>query len=658
ILTIFDEGGNQVARNDDGGANGFCSQIGQNLTAGTYTVIVTGFSDGDVPPYLLRVEFPGGECGDGLVNPGETCDDGNTDNGDGCDDACQAEPQCGDGFVNQESEQCDDGNTASGDGCDAICSIENFDVINSRFANDGRFAEGSRDAYFFAIEEVSTVVALTSNGIGLGCPPGVDTVLTLFRIAEDGTRTQVARNDDDRGTFCSLINRSGLAPGRYVLESRDLGNNDAVDFYRLDLAIFADVNLGGVFRGGVALGGDDAFAFALPQGGPITLQTTGPQGGCSGDTVVTVYPVDPITGLRGASVAGNDDGGDNGVCSLVEAELPAGNYEAVVTEFNDDSAIEAYRLRVILPGGVQPNDVDYCRAQFPVHARAMPGAEIDLFGVFYEEGITDASPQSDANPVVRAQIGWGDFESDPMDGGWQWIPAAPNPGWDGSQTGDPNDANNDEYFGTAVAPDEPGHYSWAFRVSVDNGLTWTLCDRGPAGSADGFEPALAGRLFVGDAPSPQGNELVITEIMQNSSNVADEFGEYVEIHNTSPGPLSLDGIALTDNQRTINLPDGIVLGFQEYFVIGRSNTLDPEFPDFNGGYICDLRVPELELGNSSDLVELTLGETQLDRVAYDNGATFPDPNGSSMQLDGSLNPEQADNALGINWCASSVQFGA
>ena len=44
---------------------------------------------------------------------------------------------------------------------------------------------------------------------------------------------------------------------------------------------------------------------------------------------------------------------------------------------------------------------------------------------------------------------------------------------------------------------------------------------------------------------------------------------------------------------------------------------------------------------------------EADRVEYDGGATFPDPNGASMSL---IDPA-LDNNVGANWCEASTPFG-
>jgi hypothetical protein len=65
----------------------------------------------------------------------------------------------------------------------------------------------------------------------------------------------------------------------------------------------------------------------------------------------------------------------------------------------------------------------------------------------------------------------------------------------------------------------------------------------------------------------------------------------------------------------------------------------------------------MALGNTTDeLVLETPSMIIIDQVIYDDDATFPDPNGPSMQLD--LNVLDAtDNDSGSNWCESTANYG-
>ncbi|HEY6035379.1 MAG TPA: DUF4215 domain-containing protein, partial [Kofleriaceae bacterium] len=107
------------------------------LPAGTYYIVVDGYSTDDVGPYTLTISAAPSTCGDGTVDASENCDDHNNAANDGCDARCQIETgyacsgapsschvvACGDGIID-DGEDCDDHNTNPGDGCDAACAVE------------------------------------------------------------------------------------------------------------------------------------------------------------------------------------------------------------------------------------------------------------------------------------------------------------------------------------------------------------------------------------------------------------------------------------------------------------------------------------------------------------------------------------------------------
>jgi hypothetical protein len=60
------------------------------------------------------------------------------------------------------------------------------------------------------------------------------------------------------------------------------------------------------------------------------------------------------------------------------------------------------------------------------------------------------------------------------------------------------------------------------------------------------------------------------------------------------------------------------------------------------------------LSNGDDeIILLDTFSTEIDRVEYDGGPTFPDPTGASM----ALSDPALDNNIGANWCTSSTPFG-
>lgn len=93
-----------------------------------------------------------------------------------------------------------------------------------------------------------------------------------------------------------------------------------------------------------------------------------------------------------------------------------------------------------------------------------------------EAGITDTTTGNDASASLRVQYGYGPAGTDPSSApGWVWTDATPTAGYGpGSPT---YEASWDEYQLTASVGLR-GHYAWAFRASVENGLSWRFCDLG------------------------------------------------------------------------------------------------------------------------------------------------------------------------------------
>jgi hypothetical protein len=125
-----------------------------------------------------------------------------------------------------------------------------------------------------------------------------------------------------------------------------------------------------------------------------------------------------------------------------------------------------------------PSEADFCVVQYPssleVPAWTSTG---NIYGQLYEAQVTE--PYGPASKV-RAQLGWGPVSANPeYESGWTWINAAYN-----FQSG-----NNDEYAGAFIAP-AAGSYRYVYRFSLDEGVTWTVCDTsfgdGGAGSNAGL----------------------------------------------------------------------------------------------------------------------------------------------------------------------------
>ena len=145
-------------------------------------------------------------------------------------------------------------------------------------------------------------------------------------------------------------------------------------------------------------------------------------------------------------------------------------------------------------------------------------------------------------------------------------------------------------------------------------------------------------------------DLVINEIMQNPSVVADADGEWFEIYNKGNVEVPLHNWTIKDADNEIHTITGGSIPIGSYFVFGNnSNT------SVNGGVTIDYNYgTEISLSNVTDeLILLSPNNVLKDSVAWDNGSTFPDPTGSSMAL---LDPN-LDNSLGSNWVESTLMYG-
>jgi hypothetical protein len=153
-------------------------------------------------------------------------------------------------------------------------------------------------------------------------------------------------------------------------------------------------------------------------------------------------------------------------------------------------------------------------------------------------------------------------------------------------------------------------------------------------------------------PYPLAGEVIVTEIMQNPFVLIDDDGEWFEVHNPTLGTsfqletCSFEGAA--DMGFTIDVD--MVIGPGEYRIFATDSLLDQGFvPDYQWLFT------DYNLTNGSDLVRIVCSGVVVDEVAWDDGATFPDPNGQSMNLDpGSY--DAVGNDDGANWCAATTPF--
>lgn len=150
---------------------------------------------------------------------------------------------------------------------------------------------------------------------------------------------------------------------------------------------------------------------------------------------------------------------------------------------------------------------------------------------------------------------------------------------------------------------------------------------------------------------PYPGDLVITELMVDPAIVPDEDGEWIEIYNTSPAAIPLDGFEITDGLADLHVINTAGQAFIQpggYFVLGANDS-----PGANGGLTVDYEYDDIDLTEGTDEVTISLHGVVTDTVAYDFGGSFPAAVGASLTLDPLLF-DAIDNDDGANWCGSTT----
>ncbi len=161
----------------------------------------------------------------------------------------------------------------------------------------------------------------------------------------------------------------------------------------------------------------------------------------------------------------------------------------------------------------------------------------------------------------------------------------------------------------------------------------------------------AGSFAVG-APIQTGH-VVITEFMKDPSAVTDVRGEWIEVYNSLPWRVNLEGWVLSDDSGASHVIStggaGLRMGPGGYLLLG--NNADPAL---NGGIQLDYAWSSFSLGNGADQIILSRPDgTLVDRVAYDDGVLWPDLPGRSIALKNSAR-DATQNDDPANWCHSST----
>ena len=265
------------------------------------------------------------------------------------------------------------------------------------------------------------------------------------------------------------------------------------------------------------------------------------------------------------------------------------------------------------------------------------GTEIDR--VAYDGGPAFPNPDGAAMQLIRPDL------DNALGANWR---AAPDP-WPGSagDRGSPGAANSSILPTSTATVTRTPTATLRRRPRADHSRA--LAPNGntpsPTSTASWTLTATLTPIATATPSTARPDDIIINEIMQNPAAVADTAGEWFEVYNATSQAIDLNGWTITDagtDRHRIQTPHGepLWLPASGYLVLGRNADASA-----NGGVLIAYRYTGFTLGNADDEIILLDGAgTEIDRVAYDGGPTFPNPDGAAMQL---IRPD-LDNTLGGN----------
>jgi hypothetical protein len=209
--------------------------------------------------------------------------------------------------------------------------------------------------------------------------------------------------------------------------------------------------------------------------------------------------------------------------------------------------------------------------------------------------------------------------------------------------------------GTIGGDDPSSVESGTITISgVSEGTNYTVNFLGDSSNSScDFNRSITSPSCSGSVTCVNEGDVIFTEIMQNPSAVGDSNGEYVEIYNTTDSTIDLEGWVIKDDATTTEAHTitNLTIPANGYAVLGNDSDSST-----NGGYTNNHQFNGVYLGNSTDGIILECSGTVIDQVIWDNGATFPDPNGKSMELK-TNKYSSTDNDDGANWYEATASFG-
>ena len=123
----------------------------------------------------------------------------------------------------------------------------------------------------------------------------------------------------------------------------------------------------------------------------------------------------------------------------------------------------------------------------------------------------------------------------------------------------------------------------------------------------------------------------------------------MKFYNATSGAINLNGLDISDSgSDSFVIGRTLVIESDDYLVLGKNaDTASNGNIDMDYAY-----TSQMTLSNSDDEIILQNDLGLVDMVAWDNGQTFVDPTGASMNLDPTSYNESANDS-GSNWCEST-----
>jgi len=495
-------------------------------------------------------------------------------------------------------------------------------LLEARDVDGTQQAGGSGDGALWTSESITisgyTNVSIAVDFSGYGTFEDLDFIKASYQI-DGGSVTQFAFfNDDFSDQNVSVSGLSGNALVIYL----EADNNSGTEYLRFDNVIVEGVAAGSVSN-------PTSFAFEYITSTKTSLTWTAPSG---------TYDKVLIFGRQGSTVDHSPSGAGSGYSDANAAWGSAGDYDnskllyaGTGTGFTITGLTEgntyyfkayAYDDSDWSSGTSDINDQVEVQGTSSFAASA-GDTEVDLSWTNY----SGAQPTWWTEVLILAKSGSVVDETPSGDGSAYTANAAFS---SGTEIGT---GNYVVYKGTGTSQTVTGltnGTAYHFRTFVRYESDWT--------DVDEYEDA--------NATPAEIPELLFTEVMQNPSDVGDSDGEWFEIYNYGSTTVDINGYVIKDagtESHTIDNGGSLNISAGSFLVLGNNSITTT-----NGGAPVDYQYSGIYLGNSDDelILYITDGTTEVDRIEWDGGSTWPDPTGESMTYTGT---SSEDNNVGSKW---------